>query len=424
MASDYIDAFEKLIVAYARIAEPLARFNLLHQTHFDNLEIQQALAVFYSDILKFHKEAYKFVRRGGMFTIISPRVPFQLLKPTTLGWKVLFMTSWGRFQRRFDTIIDDLKAHEGLVDKTANTVGNCDIRKMREEVEALRLERLDKIAKEEEDRTATQYIAIVGWLKMDDAEQAKIQNTVLIEPRKYTETCDWMLRQDRIVAWMRCSQESPFLVLHGRPGTGKSVLMAQITEFLRSAGKSLVISHVSTYTQPSSTEYDQILRSILLQLVRSDTDLIAYIYDEFILRKKAVTAQAIERIILEAVRAISNNPAATRYVHILLDGLDECDKGKQLKIVSLLERIVSCAFESPTTVCKVLISCRMLAPTARKLRQKHVVSLSAEKVAVERSIGFYASQRLSQLRSRWAQLGIADSELKNLELRLAAKADG
>ncbi|KAK4207796.1 hypothetical protein QBC37DRAFT_326752 [Rhypophila decipiens] len=200
--------------------------------------------------------------------------------------------------------------------------------------------------------------------------------------------------------------------------------MAQITEFLRSTGKSLVISHISTYTQPSSTEYDQILRSILLQLVRSDTDLIAYIHDEFILRKKAVTAQAIERIILEAVRAISNNPATTRYVHILLDGLDECEKGKQLKIVTLLERIASCAFESPTTVCKVLISCRMLAPTSQRLRQKHAVSLSTEKVAVERSIGFYASQRLSKLRSRWSQLRITDSELKELELRLAAKADG
>ncbi|KAM7204012.1 putative NACHT domain containing protein [Rhypophila sp. PSN 637] len=404
VASDYIEAFEKLIVAYARIAEPLARFNLLHQTHFDNLEIQQALAMFYSDILRFHKEAYKFVRRGG--------------------WKVLFMTSWGRFQRRFDSIIDNLKAHEGLVDKTVNAVGSCDIRKTREEVEALRMERLERVAKEDEDRTAAQYIAIVGWLKMDDAEQAKILDTVLVEPRQFSETCDWMLRQDRIAAWMRCSQESPFFVLHGRPGTGKSVLMAQITEFLRSAGKSLVISHISTYTQPSSTEYDQILRSILLQLVRSDTDLIAYIHDEFILRKKAVTAQAVERIILEAVRAISNNPATTRYVHILLDGLDECHRGKQLKIVTLLERIASCAFESPTTVCKVLISCRMLPPTSQRLSQKHAVSLSTEKVAVERSIGFYASQRLSKLRSRWSQLGITDSELKQLELRLAVKADG
>ncbi|KAK4207806.1 hypothetical protein QBC37DRAFT_444263 [Rhypophila decipiens] len=363
VASDYIEAFEKLIVAYARIAEPLARFNLLHQTHFDNLEIQQALAMFYSDILRFHKEAYKFVRRGG--------------------WKILFMTSWGQFQRRFDSIIDDLKAHEGLVDKTVNAVGSCDIRKTREGVEVLRMERLERVAKEDEDRTAAQYIAIVGWLKMDDAEQTKILDTVLVEPR--------------------------------------NVLMAQITEFLRSAGKSLVISHISTYAQPSSTEYDQILRSILLQLVRSDTDLIAYIYDQFIVGKKAVTAQALERIILEAVRAISNNPATTRYVHILLDGLDECENNKQLKIVALLERITSCAFESPTAVCKVLISCRILAPTSQRLGQKHAVSLSDENVAMERSIGFYASQRLSQLRSRWSH---TDSELKEIELRLAAKANG
>ncbi|KAK0724039.1 hypothetical protein B0H67DRAFT_640615 [Lasiosphaeris hirsuta] len=404
VASDYIDAFEKLITAYARIAEPLARFKIFNQTYSKNVEIQQTLAIFYSDILKFHKEAYKFVRRSG--------------------WKVLFMTSWGHFQRRFDTVIEDLKAHEDLVDKTANAVGICESRKMREELAALRQETLDRVAKDDEERTAAQYVAIVGWLRMDDSEQAKVFECIMTEPQKYPGTSDWILQQDRIAAWMRCSQESAFLVLHGNPGTGKSVLATQIATFLRSARKSLVVSHICTYSQATTTEYDQIVRSILLQLVRSDTDLVAYVYEEFILKKKGVTAQAIERLILETIGAISNNPAQTKYVHVVLDGLDECDKEKQFKIINLLERMVSTASSSTSAVCKVLVTTCMPASVAKKLKQKHMVSLSGEKEALRKAIALYSAQRLAQGRSKWNQLRITDVELKDLEARLTRKADG
>jgi hypothetical protein len=38
-----------------------------------NLDVQQTLAVFYADILKFHKQAYKFVRRSGKILRVYQR---------------------------------------------------------------------------------------------------------------------------------------------------------------------------------------------------------------------------------------------------------------------------------------------------------------------------------------------------------------
>jgi hypothetical protein len=71
ISSDYVEAFEQIIKAYSRIGESLARFEVLQKSFHQNPAFQQTLAVFYADILEFHKEAYKSVRRSCMFLNLS-----------------------------------------------------------------------------------------------------------------------------------------------------------------------------------------------------------------------------------------------------------------------------------------------------------------------------------------------------------------
>jgi hypothetical protein len=65
VASEYIEAFEHLMKGYKRIADALGRFEILSDAFIENADFQHTLAVFYADILQFHKHAYKFVRRNG-----------------------------------------------------------------------------------------------------------------------------------------------------------------------------------------------------------------------------------------------------------------------------------------------------------------------------------------------------------------------
>lgn len=65
IASEYVEAFEKLVEGYSRIAASLQRFEVLGKAFNGDTEFQQTLAIFYADILEFHKHAYKFVRRNG-----------------------------------------------------------------------------------------------------------------------------------------------------------------------------------------------------------------------------------------------------------------------------------------------------------------------------------------------------------------------
>jgi hypothetical protein len=73
VASEYVEAFEQLMKGYARIAAALSRFELLSNT-FPDPDFQHSLAVFYANILQFHKYAYQFVRRSGKLDTGTHRI--------------------------------------------------------------------------------------------------------------------------------------------------------------------------------------------------------------------------------------------------------------------------------------------------------------------------------------------------------------
>ncbi len=66
---DSLGAFEKLIDAYGRIADVMPRWDRLGNALKDDYNVQNVLALVYSDILEFHRRAYKFVRRRCEFQI-------------------------------------------------------------------------------------------------------------------------------------------------------------------------------------------------------------------------------------------------------------------------------------------------------------------------------------------------------------------
>lgn len=84
IASEHIDSFDVVIGAYGRIASSLPRFEILGETYSRDNKFQETLAVFYADILEFHKHAYKFVRRSGRPTSSDSKEP-----PGFCNWIVL-----------------------------------------------------------------------------------------------------------------------------------------------------------------------------------------------------------------------------------------------------------------------------------------------------------------------------------------------
>jgi hypothetical protein len=63
ISSDYTDAFDRIIRAYSHIAESLSRFRLLEMSFKGRPQLYPVFVIFYADILRFHKAAYKFITR-------------------------------------------------------------------------------------------------------------------------------------------------------------------------------------------------------------------------------------------------------------------------------------------------------------------------------------------------------------------------
>lgn len=66
LASAHANIFEKLLNAYAQIAESMPRFDRLQKTFQDHPDFQRVLVMVYSDILEFHTRAYQLFRRRGL----------------------------------------------------------------------------------------------------------------------------------------------------------------------------------------------------------------------------------------------------------------------------------------------------------------------------------------------------------------------
>ncbi|KAH7374985.1 NACHT domain protein [Plectosphaerella cucumerina] len=399
-----VQAFDKIIGQYSRIGEALVRFKLLQDTFVDIPEFQQIVVVFYSDILEFNGEAYKFVTRSS--------------------WELFFLTSWGRFERRFESIMENLKAHEKLLDNTANALNISEARRQREALSQEKVEKLAKVANDEKIKHASLYEDVSTWLKVDDTEQALIFDSITQEVSKYPGICDWIIQHDRIRSWLRADSNSGFLWLQGSPGSGKTTIANQIVAFLQKVPDSIVVRHFCDALTPASTNYDSILRSILFQLVRTNEDLIAYIHNlktsQFL--ERTVTSDALEEIIRNTSGAVRHNNSMSHSIHIIIDGLDVCENEKQKRLIWLLERLVSPSAASACS-CKVLLVSRRTELLRKRLRILPKISLNDEVTHITRSIESYARQRFGFMRRQLHELGIDDAKVKDLSQKLAAKAE-
>lgn len=294
---------------------------------------------------------------------------------------------------------------------------------MRREIHDWKEKSLENLSKQETEQSGKQYQAIASWLKYDESDQLAIFDSLSAEANKYPGTCSWFIKHPKVKSWLQRRADPEMLWLQGIPGSGKSSICAQVVNFM-TAAKMPVIYHFCSNSYASSTMYEHILRSLLLQLACRSSDIIAHVYGVYVLGKKSPKIPTLEHLLRTLFKAISYEPGKTEYIWIVLNGLSECQAEKQARISTLIEHITSRLSSSGSTICKALISCQASTSLLNRLKKEHIIFLADEKVSLESAIRQYASLRLTLLSQRFTQLDLSRDDIEEIEICVARKADG
>ncbi|CAN9170137.1 unnamed protein product [Alternaria alternata] len=413
---DSLSAFEKLIDAYGKIGDMLPRLDRLSNALIGDQNFQKVLALVFSDIVEFHRRAYKFVRRKS--------------------WTIFFGSMWAGFETRFNGILKDLAYHSELVDKEASA---ADI------TEAFRRSKVDDEKWEQQERewnsvsiywyeycmnTKTDFSLwiqakvhkVLGWLETNDTMPADILDRHLQD--YLPDSCDWFVQHKETQLWLKDVMKNPLLWLCGKPGAGKSVICSALVR--HAEDKSFHVFYYFCSSLRSNADGpicrpSRLLRSIISQLIQKHQDLAIYVHDVYFLAHPVPTKKALMILLPELLRGLGS-------VRLIVDGIDEWASRDQKDVLHDLSQIVSVDQSSHT--CKILVASRETIEISRSLRRKNkpvtTISLSNgdEDIAISRSIANFVESKLSDLPDHFDELDPDASIMACVKKTLIEKSHG
>lgn len=407
LATDHIGAFEKLISAYAQIAENLPRFDRLSNAFRDNPDFQQVLAVIYSDILEFHRQAYKFFRRSG--------------------WKCFFKSSWGQFEAKFNYILDSLSRHASLIDREANAFLISETMQWRKEAR-------EAAIKAEKERLITQLTAALTWLGVENVPhcgqsyQENYLSTLINDC--CPGTTDWIMKHREMKAWLQDGRGPTTLWLKGKPGSGKSTIVARIAQSLRtySAHRRYTLLFCF-YGYKISTVHPEpvvfILATLISQILRQNVKLSTYVYEDFVAEARSPSIKDLQQIMSDLIPQL-------KMPRILLDGIDECihydTNGRPHNLTpvkDVLQTILQLEnLGNGISPPKILLVSRDILQIMGKLAKKPTVSLDDETNALTAAIRSFTKQRFREIQDKFESFPDVENILNELENKIVLKSQG
>ncbi|TVY35124.1 Vegetative incompatibility protein [Lachnellula occidentalis] len=368
LASQHKGIFEALLSAYSEIGAALPRFDRYERAFKDNLEFQNVLAAVYTNILEFHQRAYKFFRRRA--------------------WPLIFLSLWKDFQSRFEGIIDSLKSQRDFVDTEAASIDILEAKEFRTRVQYDIVQKQKHLAGLVEQNEGSARIAqlrhSIEWLAVDDKTQE--DNILRISHRRHDETCQWVMKDPHMMAWIKNDSNHQVLWLNGKPGSGKSVMCSYITEVLPDT-ENIDVCYYFCSSQESGNVSTQILRTVILQLLRSHADIASLISNEFVYHGLSCGLTQLKALVPQILQLVP-------YTRILVDGIDECSKDTQKAVLKDLQAICL----GTLIPCKVLFSSRKEVHISERLSGKQQISLdNCEEV--ETDIRLYVKHKATRLQT-------------------------
>ena len=136
-------------------------------------------------------------------------------------------------------------------------------------------------------------------------------------------TCSWILQRPEVQNWLTSdavTSAAKVLWVHGKPGSGKTIIAASLVEHLMKIKLAPVCYFFCFYSHEEKRQCDQILRSWVSQLVRA-SEVALHVAEETFKEKESHVAAHMElwKIFQKAIIQLQES-------FFVVDGFDECDR--------------------------------------------------------------------------------------------------
>ena len=179
-------------------------------------------------------------------------------------------------------------------------------------------------------------------------------------------TAEWFFRQATYHAWKKAAGSSA-LYIHGKLGSGKTVLLANMVadlyglagdQDISNIGNSPIVAYVfCNRDRPDSNTFDDILGSIVQQILAflgPESKAVAKMEDYF----RRHPSASLEG---DAISILRGNIPRDRPIFIVIDALDECKEEHATAILGMVRRL------KETCSIHLCLSTRTNAPTTRAI---------------------------------------------------------
>ncbi|KAK1728107.1 uncharacterized protein BDZ83DRAFT_149704 [Colletotrichum acutatum] len=355
ISQDHTHALDEILSAYSRIGASLPRLSRYGNAFPDSHDFQQLLGHIYQDIIDFHCHAYRLVQKPG--------------------WAMLFSTCWGRFQHRYDSLLDSIAKHSELIDREA---ASYEIVQAREWRQKLLEEAQDREKKEE----IHQREAVNKWLQVSDRSEEKLER---LHNRCLDGTSQWLTGSPQVRSWLQKGREKPVLWLNGKPGSGKSILCSQLIYFLRSNPTWNCLFFFCDFHTTGYGVTVQVLRSICAQIMDLVPETASFIYKEGVVSGKTPSTSILKEFIPKLFSFFED-------LRLIIDGIDEIGSSEHGELIKTLARLAETQGNF-----RLLISSQDIPSIARNLKGRPTLIVGKQSASVCKDIGLIVSSRLEAI---------------------------
>ena len=156
------------------------------------------------------------------------------------------------------------------------------------------------------------------------------------------------------------------------------------------------------------------MRIFASQLLRLNTDLAPYVYDEYFAKGNPPSACHLKSMLNDLLSNFQN-------VRLLLDGLDEMDVGEHRRILNEIMLLGLRGNDAQT--CKLLVLSQDLPSISSILSKKSTMSLNDANGAIDDAIRAFVRGRFEGIKERYAG-AIPESTIDAGAEKILAKANG